>query len=127
MPLASALEPLGEQARALTIMPDDLDEIAPASAEHEQMPRVRIVLQRLLNEKRQARKAAPHIGVTGREPDPNTSGNGDHTSSSSAAAMRFQRRQIDVRLDPQNASIRQHDFDHAFWAGKSCRGLGPRC
>jgi len=53
------------------------------------MPRVGIALQRLLNEQRQARKAAPHIGVPCCEPDAYTGGNGDHVWSSSAAAMRF--------------------------------------
>src|SRR5208337_3557453 len=53
------------------------------------MPRVGIALQRLLDEERQAWKAAPHISVAGCEPDAYTGGNGAHARSSSAAAMRF--------------------------------------
>ena len=52
----SALQPLGEQAGAVAIMPDDLQKIASASAKDEQMADVWILLQRLLNEESQGRK-----------------------------------------------------------------------
>ena len=46
-----ALQPLGEQASTLAIMPDDFDEIAATTAENEKMPAMRIALQRLLPSK----------------------------------------------------------------------------
>ena len=46
-------EPFGEQAQALAVAPKALDEIAPATAEDEQMAAVRVALQRLLDDQRQ--------------------------------------------------------------------------
>ena len=59
-------------------MPDDFDQIRPTAPEAEQVSAQRILLQDLLNLQSQARKAAPHIRVARREPDPNAGGYGDH-------------------------------------------------
>ena len=58
----SLLQPLAEQARALAIPPDDLDQIAAAAAEDEHVARERVLLQRLLGLGRQRREPTTHIG-----------------------------------------------------------------
>ena len=73
---ATTLQSLREQARALAVMPDHLQKIAAASTEAKQMPAQRIAPQHFLHLQRQARKALPHIGVAGRQPDPHTLGSG---------------------------------------------------
>src|SRR5215210_7704505 len=60
---AAPLQPLREQACALAVMPDDLQQIAATAAKAEQVPAQRIVPKHLLNLQRQARKALPHIRV----------------------------------------------------------------
>src|ERR1019366_2312503 len=69
---------LGKQAHALAVIPQDLDQSAAATAEHEQMAIVRIVLECLLNLQRQAIEAAPHVCVAARQPDPRTTWDRDH-------------------------------------------------
>ena len=51
---AASFQPLREQAHPLSIVPKDLDQPATTTAEHEQMPVVRIALERLLHQQRQA-------------------------------------------------------------------------
>ena len=72
------LKSFHKQACALRIMPDDFDQIRATPPEAEQVPAQRILFQDLLNLQRQARKAAAHIRVARRKPDPNAGGNGDH-------------------------------------------------
>ena len=52
----SPLQPFREQARALAIVPNDLDQVAAASAENVEIAGVRVALQCLLNQKRKASK-----------------------------------------------------------------------
>src|SRR6266540_5287629 len=65
---APALQPLGKQAQPLAVVPQNLDQTAATATEHEQMPAVRIALERLLNQKSQAIKTLAHVGVAGRQP-----------------------------------------------------------
>ena len=60
------------------VVPDDLDQVAAATAKDEQMAVVRITLQRLLNQKGQAVEALPHIGVACRQPDAHAARERDH-------------------------------------------------
>ena len=53
-----ALQPLGEQASPLAIMPNDFDEIAATAAEDKEVPAMRIALERLLHQQGQPVKAA---------------------------------------------------------------------
>src|SRR5271154_3494464 len=48
----TTFQPLGEQAHALSIMPQDLDQTAAPATECEQMPAVWIALERLLYQQR---------------------------------------------------------------------------
>src|SRR5215211_7889534 len=79
---ASSLEPLGEQARTLAVMPNDFQQIAPAAAEDEQVTAQRIAPQHLLDLQREAGKALAHIGVPGGEPHPHTARDLDHRDPS---------------------------------------------
>src|SRR5262249_50487180 len=64
----ASLQPLREQAHALAIVPQHLDQAAAPAAEHEQMAAVGIALERLLHQHRQPIEALAHVGVTGRQP-----------------------------------------------------------
>src|SRR6478672_6576907 len=59
-------------------MPEDLDQIAAATAEDVEITSMRIALQALLNRKRQALHAAAHVGVAGGNPDPDAARDRDH-------------------------------------------------
>ena len=67
---ASALQSLREQARALAVMPNDLDQVTAAAPKNVEITSVRIPLQTLLNQTRKARESAAHIGMAGRKPHP---------------------------------------------------------
>src|SRR5712692_9717836 len=69
-------------------MPDHLQEIAAASTKAKQLATQRIALQYLLHLQRQARKALPHVGVAGRQPNPNSGRKWDHGSVSSPRRIR---------------------------------------
>ena len=115
---APAFQPLREQARALSVMPDDLHEIAAPATEHEQVPRVRIGFQRLLHQQRQARKAAPHVCVPGW---PATPGRRRRPSCEPGPGSRrlLQLRDdggefgcIDISVDADNAAAGELDFEN---------------
>src|SRR6202035_4371693 len=78
------LQPLCEQARPLTVMPDHFQKIAAAAAEAEQVTAQRIAPQYLLHLQRQARKTLPHVGVPGCQPHPHVTRHRDHGRSSTA-------------------------------------------
>jgi hypothetical protein len=65
-------------------MPDDFDEIAAFAAKDKEVARVGIGFERFLDKK----KAAPHVCVPCRKPDPHTGWDRDHALPSRAAAMR---------------------------------------
>ena len=59
----------------------DLDQIAPAAPEHEEMPGERVLLQHSLSLRSQGRKALAHVGDARRQPDPRIGRNRDHAES----------------------------------------------
>src|SRR5437660_5595731 len=67
---ATALQPLGEQAHALAVVPKHLDQAAAPPAEHKQLAIMSIALERLLHQQCQAVEALAHVGVAGRQPHP---------------------------------------------------------
>src|SRR5262249_40144222 len=58
------------KTHALAVMPQHLDQAAAPAPEHEQMPAMRVALELLLHQQRQAIKPLAHIGVAGRQPNP---------------------------------------------------------
>src|SRR5690606_27197468 len=74
----ATLEALGEQAGPLGIPPDDLQKIAPALPEHEQVAGIRILGQDLFSLRRQCVEATPHVRHAGREPHPRIARHRDH-------------------------------------------------
>src|SRR5882672_3772630 len=88
---AAAFQPLGEQAHALAVVPQNLDQPTAPSAKHEKLSAVRIALELLLHQERQAIKASPHVGVARRQPHPHAGRKRDHdrrpfaTSTATAA------------------------------------------
>src|SRR5439155_15195416 len=83
---ATALQSLRKQAHALTIVPQNLDQPAAPAAEHKQMAIVRIELERLLHQHRQAIEPLAHVGVTARKPNLHPTRDRDHCPSSASAS-----------------------------------------
>src|ERR1700752_5307743 len=63
---AATFQTLGIKAHALSVMPQFLNQPATASPEYEQMPAVRVMLERLLHQQRQTIEALAHVGLAGR-------------------------------------------------------------
>jgi hypothetical protein len=74
----AALQSLGVERHAETVVPKNLDEIATAAAKGEKIAGVRIALQRLLHLQGKTIHAAAHVGMAGRDPYTHTRGNGNH-------------------------------------------------
>jgi hypothetical protein len=72
------LKTLTEQAHALAVMPENLDQISSFASEDEDVTTVGIAVQRLLHLKGQPVHAAPHVGMAGRQPDPGPRREADH-------------------------------------------------
>ena len=70
-----------EHAGPLAIPPDDLDQIATAAPEDEQMSGKRVLLQHRLGLCRERRKALAHVGDARRQPDLRVGRNRDHGES----------------------------------------------
>ena len=80
------LEPLGLERQTDIVVPGDLDQRACAATEHEQIAAVRITLETLLHQQRQALHALANIHVA--ERDPRLRSRRDHRSPFSAAGTR---------------------------------------
>ena len=78
---APFLQPLDEQAGALTVPPDDLHQVASSAAEDKEMAGKGVLLQLRLRLGSQRREAAPHVGYPGRQPDSGVGGDWDHEES----------------------------------------------
>src|ERR1700733_10349505 len=74
----ATLQPLGKQAQALSVVPQNLDQSAAAAAEYEQVAGVGVALERLLHQQRQAIKAFAHIGMAARQPNLHPGGESPH-------------------------------------------------
>src|SRR5579863_764163 len=61
---------LGEQAHALTVMPDHLDQVTSAAPKNEEIAAVRVVPQNFLDLQRQAGPALAHIRMARGQPYP---------------------------------------------------------
>ena len=81
-----SFQTLREQARALAIVPDYFQKVAAPPAKAKQMTAQRIAVKNFLNLERQARKASPHIGVAGRQPNPNAARESNHRRRSCLAS-----------------------------------------
>src|ERR1700693_3794256 len=82
-------------------MPQYLDQTATAPTEHEQMPAVRITLERLLHQQRQAIKAFAHVGVAARQPDPRAVWGRDHRRRLLFASTLISADPVGAATDPE--------------------------
>src|SRR5436190_6952936 len=136
---AAPFQPLRKQAGSLAVMPDHLQKIAPASTKAKQLPAQRITSQHLLHLQRQARKALPHVGVTGRQPHPDAARNWDHGRVSSPRMIRSRvstsmsqstitRRPfaLTISIRPQPGSLRFSGCSATIIAGTNPR-VSPSC
>src|SRR5258706_7581363 len=80
----AASKPLGEQAHAWAVVPKNFDQPAAPAAKHEKLPAVRIALELLLHQERQAIEAPPHVGGARRQPHPDAGRKRDHDRRSFA-------------------------------------------
>lgn len=104
------LDPLGEQAQPLTIMPEQLDEIAASLTKREHGSRVGVLLHDLLRYQREAAHALAHVGGTARKPDPRRRA---ARSSFGHRQHAGQRLGIDRCIDAEPDTARQIDRDAA--------------
>jgi hypothetical protein len=75
------LQALRKQACSLAVMPNHLHQIASTSAEAKQVSAQGIAAQHFLHLQRQARKASPHVGMPGRQPNFHAGRYRDHRPS----------------------------------------------
>ena len=107
----AAFQPLRENAGTLPVVPDHLDQVTTTPTKHEQMASVRIVLEFLLHQQRQPRKAAPHVGMPGRQPHA-------HTGREQGSRFGFQCRDdrdkrigVNIGVDAHETTVRQLNLD----------------
>src|SRR5271154_1792629 len=82
---AAAFKPLGEQAHALTVVPDHLDQVTSAAPKNEEIAAMRVVPQNFLDLQRQAGPALAHIRMARGQPYPRPGRQGrDHRSSTAS-------------------------------------------
>src|SRR5258708_4932154 len=77
--------PLGQPPHPLAAGPQPLDQPATLAAEHEQVPTVRVALQHLLHQQRQAVEATAHVRHTARQPYPRLRRQPDHRPTAPSA------------------------------------------
>src|ERR1700749_1918070 len=65
----AAFQTLSKQTQSVAIPPQQLDQVAPPPAKHENMPRVRLFIQHSLRHRAQPSEATPHVGDAGGDPD----------------------------------------------------------
>src|SRR5579875_2334104 len=63
-----------EKAQPVLTVPQDLDPITATASEDEDLPRVRVVAQPRLHQRRKSIEALAHVGASGRQPDPPPAG-----------------------------------------------------
>src|SRR5205807_7023664 len=80
------LQALREQARALTIVPDHLQQVAATTTEAKQMTAQRVAMQNLLDLQGERWKTLPHVGVPGCKPHPYPGRNRNHRCRPLASA-----------------------------------------
>ena len=73
-----------EQARALAIMPNDFDQIPAAAPKDVEITSMRVAVQILLDQPREARESTSHVGMAGRKPNPDIAGDRNHRRSSTS-------------------------------------------
>src|SRR5690606_39236453 len=83
---AAPLEPLREQAHAVTVPPQVLDPIAAPAAEHEQLTGERILVQLQLHQRCKTVEALTHVGHAARDPDLRPRRQPDHRHCASACS-----------------------------------------
>src|ERR1700744_5338664 len=70
----AAVQTLGVEAHALAVIPEQLDDPTPATAEREYRAIERVLLQHLLCQHRQPVHAFPHVGPAAGQPDAHPGG-----------------------------------------------------
>ena len=87
----AVLEPLGQQAQADPVVPEQLDQPGTAATKGKQRPTERILRQALLHQHRQADHPLAHVGDAAGQIDPHPGGRRDHRPSSAASTRRSAR------------------------------------
>ena len=82
---AAALQALGVERQAESVVPEAFQKIAAATAKYEKVTSEGIAPEPLLDEQRQAVHAAAHVGVARGDPHPGGGGDRDHRRSSTSS------------------------------------------
>src|SRR5215472_16168836 len=86
---SSTLQPFREQAKSVAVPPKQFDQVAPASAEDEDVARIRILLQGGLRQRAKPSETAAEIRDAGGNPDVRSRWQTDHRTTRSKRARRF--------------------------------------
>ena len=81
---AALLQSFGKQTQALSVLPQQLDDVTTPAPEHKDMATERVLLQSVLRNGCQGTKTAAHVGQPRRQPDSGACGQADHAHSRSA-------------------------------------------
>src|ERR1700681_2451824 len=84
---AAAVQTLGVKRQSDPVMPQNLGQIATATAEYEKIAAMGVALETLLNLQGQPLHAASHVRMAGRDPDPTARRNRDHRRSSTCSTL----------------------------------------
>jgi hypothetical protein len=124
---------LHEEAHALGVVPQGLDQITPPTAKDKEMPTMWVTPQYFLDLQSKAVHTASHVGVAGRQPHPHPARERDHrpTSTRSAVAIVLGSTTPEIRtrspcgssisIDPEEVAV-PGGTASALGAGKAAGG-----
>jgi hypothetical protein len=75
---AASLQAFRKKTRALSVMPNDLDQVASSPPKDPQIAGMRIALERFLHQERKRTEPLAHIRMARRQPNPRAARKGDH-------------------------------------------------
>ena len=120
----AALQPLGEQAQALPVPPQHLQEIAAPASKDEQRAAVRVELQHRLHPSGQPVEAFPHVGDAARQIDADIARNADHESADNTRRSAVSSTAPVIRSVTPEGSNLDHAARRPVGFRKGCRRIG---
>src|SRR5204863_1297398 len=123
---AALLQALGEQAEALAVPVQNLDQVTSAPPEGKQVARERVLLQHLLRQHRETVEAAAHVGYATRQIDAHAGRHRDHHAPPARAATTRE----SVAGSMLSSTLTTRPFESAISISPGRRrptGVGRRC
>lgn len=110
---ATVLQTFGEETKAITIPPEQFDEISAPAPEDEDVAAEGICAQFLLDHRGHPIESPAHVGHSASEPDARSAGQADHrgrsVTSTECNVWRSTRPDSEMRARPSSMSIRLED------------------